>query len=198
MKVYLIRHGQSEANLNKMHAGWSDTPLTLLGESQARCTRPLIEGIEFSKIYVSDLIRARKTAEIIFGGKDMEFSKALREINMEKISNTPYSELERMYGSTYIECRKKWDFSPLGCESVSSFMARTGSFFDALERNSAELENVAIVAHAGIIRSLAHRVIGIDFADRYTMKIDNASVSVLEYLHESGWRILHWNYTPQL
>ncbi len=184
--------------MKNMHAGWRDSPLTPLGESQALLTRPLVEGIEFSRIYASDLSRAKRTAELIFGSRDMVLSESLREINMEIISGISFSDLEKKYGSKYIEYRKRWDFSPFGCESVPHFLERAGKFFDALEKESETLDKVAIVTHAGIIRALASRVIGVRFSDRYTLKIDNASVSVLEYLPDKGWRIEHWNYTPQI
>lgn len=199
MKLFLVRHGQSEANAMNMHAGWSPTPLTEEGIRQAEAVRPLLKDVHFSEIYVSDLPRARQTADIIFGDREKSFIWQLREINMEKISGINFSELERIYGEKYLQCRKRWDFSPFGCESVPEFLTRVNGFFDKLEEKYVGSEdNIAIVAHAGIIRAAARKVVGLEISDRYSMKIDNASVTVVGIYPNRGWRIEHWNYTPKL
>jgi Fructose-2,6-bisphosphatase len=66
MRLYLIRHGESEANLKQMHAGWQDSPLTGKGELQALAVRPIIKNIQFDKIIVSDLSRAKRTVAYHF------------------------------------------------------------------------------------------------------------------------------------
>ncbi len=63
--IYLIRHGQSEDNVNNIATGWSATPLTDLGRAQARRTGRYLSAVEFSKFYSSDLKRAIQTGNII-------------------------------------------------------------------------------------------------------------------------------------
>ena len=62
MKVYFIRHGQSEGNRLHLHCGWSDTPLSELGHQQARAANAYLKDIPFDRIYCSDVPRARQTA----------------------------------------------------------------------------------------------------------------------------------------
>ena len=64
MKVYFIRHGQSEGNRLHLHCGWSDTPLSELGHQQARAANAYLKDIPFDRIYCSDLPRARQTADV--------------------------------------------------------------------------------------------------------------------------------------
>ena len=61
MKLYMIRHGQSTANAQHLHAGWAQIPLTDQGMEQARIAGRLLAGIQFDSIYVSDLLRAQQT-----------------------------------------------------------------------------------------------------------------------------------------
>ena len=56
MKLYLIRHGQSETNLRKCFTGWAQVDLTEQGRAGAVGVRPMLEKIKFDKIYSSDLL----------------------------------------------------------------------------------------------------------------------------------------------
>jgi Fructose-2,6-bisphosphatase len=118
---------------------------------------------------------------------------------MDKISGLSYDELINIYGERYLQCRERWDFSPLGCESFSDFSKRIDIFFDRLIGEYGQTNcNIALVTHAGVIRYLAGKVVDISFSDRYSLKIDNSSVCVLSYDYKKGLQIEHWNYTPSL
>ena len=67
VKLVLIRHGQSIANKEDVYTGWSDSPLTKKGVSQARHAGKLLlhEKINFSDVHTSVLVRAIKTANIV-------------------------------------------------------------------------------------------------------------------------------------
>ncbi|OMF18521.1 hypothetical protein BK133_30460 [Paenibacillus sp. FSL H8-0548] len=84
--IILIQHCQSEHHINNMSGGWTDTPLTVLGNKQAeRIGRKLKDSIDTDNyvIFSSDLMRAKETAEIV--GKYLSLSvhddTDLREIN---------------------------------------------------------------------------------------------------------------------
>ena len=61
MKLFLIRHGESQANIDRVYAGHVDTPLTGTGIEQAMAIRPILEKISFDRVYTSDLHRAWDT-----------------------------------------------------------------------------------------------------------------------------------------
>ena len=67
VKLVLLRHGQSIANQKNEYTGWSDVPLTALGEAQAHSAGRLLreEGIQFSDVHTSVLVRVIKTANIV-------------------------------------------------------------------------------------------------------------------------------------
>lgn len=84
MKIYLVRHGQSEGNLKNLWYGSSDLPLTELGRHQARQAGEKLREIDLPVCYVSPLIRARHTAELVLEGRavPMVVEHDLREQHM--------------------------------------------------------------------------------------------------------------------
>jgi hypothetical protein len=94
MKLYLIRHGQSETNLRKCFTGWAQVALTEQGRAGAVGVRPMLEKIKFDKIYSSDLIRAMHTAELAIPGCAYETTPLLREVGMGSLELQPIAEVE--------------------------------------------------------------------------------------------------------
>ena len=91
MLVYLIRHGESQSNLDKIWSGWNDVPLTEKGKLDAKKAGEYLDGIKFDKIYSSDLSRAKNTAEIAIPGCEYEQTPLLREINVGEIVGKPFN-----------------------------------------------------------------------------------------------------------
>ncbi len=69
MKIYLVRHGQSEGNVKNLWYGSSDLPLTDLGRQQARQAGEKLRDADFTVCYVSPLMRARDTADLVLAGR---------------------------------------------------------------------------------------------------------------------------------
>ena len=90
MKLYLIRHGESETNLAGHYTGWSQVNLTPKGVRDAEGIRPTLEGIKFDKIFSSDLIRAMTTAETAIPGCTYETTHLLREVNVGNLALKPF------------------------------------------------------------------------------------------------------------
>jgi len=189
MEVYLIRHGESEANAAGVHSGWSPVRLTARGRDQARETAKLIEGAAFDKIIVSDLPRAQETAEIIFPGREKTLCADIRELDTSPLSGRKVTALKEELGEVYLNARRTFDYGPLGCESQAAFLRRVRRFFHSME--SIECERLAVVSHAGVIRALGSFAMDLPIG-RFTLPVSNCSVCVLEY-DGAAWRILRWN-----
>lgn len=69
MKLYLVRHGQTDFNAGGLAQGAIDIPLNATGEAQARELAKVIDQLDLDAYYVSPMLRARQTAGIITGGK---------------------------------------------------------------------------------------------------------------------------------
>ena len=80
MKIYFVRHGETDMNKNNMFYGWYDADINEKGVSQAEDLREAFKDIHIDKIYSSDLTRAAHTAEIIADGRSVELVPDLREM----------------------------------------------------------------------------------------------------------------------
>ena len=90
MKVFFVRHGQSEANLKKIYAGQSDVPLTEQGRAEAAAIAPILAPYTFDRVYTSDLSRAIETQEIALPGvKANVASPLIREYDVGNIVGQP-------------------------------------------------------------------------------------------------------------
>ena len=194
MELYLIRHGQSEANALKVYSGWAEYSLTPLGEQQALRTGELVKNIAFDRIISSDLLRARQTAALVFPGRTIEINSDIREVNLTRIAGQPIAEIKARLRAVSDKSLKEYDYSVLGCESVDHFMARIAHFLDGLDKSSPE--RIAVVAHNGALRAMAAHVLEAKWST-VSVKNDNCSVSVLESVRDH-WTIKHWNYTKAL
>ena len=88
MKLYLIRHGETDWNKEGKLQGRTDIPLNEDGRADAELTRDAMKNIEFQVAFTSPLIRARETAEIILKDRDIPI------VNEERIIEVGFGEYE--------------------------------------------------------------------------------------------------------
>lgn len=184
MRVYVIRHGESETNKEKKWTGWIDVHLTDKGKDDAKIAGDFLKRISFDKIYSSDLVRAKETAEITIPGCQYEISELLREINVGSLAGKPISVITDEQRSDIA----KNSYIAFGGESKKEFEGRVVAFMEKLE--DLNCENVAVFSHAGWLRKMLDIVMGIDIP-RNKVCCNNCTVAVFEYTGEL-WRIHSW------
>jgi broad specificity phosphatase PhoE len=81
VRLYLIRHGETEWSLSGQHTGRTDLPLTAHGEDEARALIPWLRPIQFARVLTSPLQRARRTCELAGLGAAAEVEADLAEWN---------------------------------------------------------------------------------------------------------------------
>ena len=196
MKLYVIRHGQSEANAKGFHSGQLQVPLTERGEADARRAGELISGIAYDKVYASDLLRAVQTARIALPDATPELSPLIRELDVGPLLEGKYvSECRAEYGDDYEGCRAKTDYRLYGGESLSDLSVRVLRFVDLLrERGDG---TVIAFAHAGVVSTLLSAAVGADPASRGINLCENGSVNLFE-IRERSIELLKWSYTGSL
>ena len=99
--LYLVRHGQTELNVQNILQGWQDSPLTERGCEQALATRAAFEdrGVTFDHAYSSPLGRAQRTAELIVGeGRSIELVDDLREWHLGSLEAHQIARCRRSPG----------------------------------------------------------------------------------------------------
>ena len=120
MKLYFVRHGETDMNARNMFYGWYDADINAKGISQAEELRDAFRDIHVDAIYSSDLKRALHTAEIIADGSPIETMPEIRELYYGAWENRTW---ESMTESDH-ELLKKWrdDWTNLEIPEGESFM----------------------------------------------------------------------------
>ena len=194
MILYMIRHGESEANAGGYHSGWGCVHLTEKGRQQAAETGKMVKNLKIDELYVSDVLRAQETAEIIFPDMERAFMPMAREINTTPLFGKNKAQLTALYGEKYLKCREKFNYAPLGidCESFMHVSMRAGQLLRWAETQGDK--RICVVSHAGFIKAVVARVLGIE-PSVSVFSCDNASLSAFEF---SGgtWKVKKWNITP--
>lgn len=191
MKIFFVRHGESEANLNGLFCGSTETKLTEKGENQAIEVANKLSSEVFDKIYTSPLSRAYDTALAIckYQKTEIEIVNGLIEENFGMFEGLSYSEIKEKYPELVLE----WNENPVTFtfpkgESLVSFYDRTIKTYNKLINNF-QGENMLIVAHSGIIRSILTCEISETLDHYWKYKVENCKVTILEY--SDGYKILN-------
>ncbi len=152
---YLVRHGETEDNVNHIIQGQTDSPLTENGIEEIKKVAKKLKGVKFDLAFSSDLLRAKRTAEIIALEHKLEVttSEIIRERNFgefEKRPNTEYAEkVNSLLDKLSDEERRSFD--KFGMESENSLVERLTTFIrEVAVANPGK--KVLVVAHGAIIR----------------------------------------------
>ena len=100
--IYIVRHGETKFNVEKIMQGHCDSPLTLKGHRQIASLAKKLQNIKFDAIFSSDLLRAQKTAQIVALDKKLVVTttKVLREKYFGKYEGRPtdyfYKDLQKL------------------------------------------------------------------------------------------------------
>lgn len=191
LRVFLIRHGETEWSLTGQHTGRTDIPLSQHGENEARKLGNRLRGISFSCVLSSPLKRARQTCELSRLGKDPEIVTDLAEWD--------YGNYE---GQRSIDIHKHhidWNVYRDGCpggEMPAQVSARVDQLIARLHGLDA---NVALFTHGQIGSAIAARWIGMEVAEAKHFSLSTASLSILAFdPHHPGVPVIAlWNEVPQ-
>lgn len=158
--ITLIRHGQTDWNLEGRIQGTTDIPLNDTGRAQARAAAQRLAGTPFDRVYASPLSRARETAEIIAG--ELDLAAPLVAVGMRE------HEFGAAEGLLWDECRER--FGGLrgdvpGAETVQQLTDRALSALARIDltarrRSAPRSESVLVATHGGVIRALLEHTSG--------------------------------------
>jgi len=162
-KLVLVRHGQSQWNLENRFTGWVDVPLTEQGRAEAKRAGDLLKtaGLRFTKAYTSDLKRAQDTLDImldVLGQSDLsiERDQALNERHYGDLQGLNKDETREKYGKEQVHIwRRSYDVPPPGGESLKDTAARTLPYFESkILPDVRKGETVIVAAHGNSLRSI--------------------------------------------
>jgi broad specificity phosphatase PhoE len=177
MKLYFVRHGESQANNKGLMTGQMDVSLTEEGMKQAELTEQMLPK-DFNLIFCSDLIRCKETAALINKNLNLPiiYDARLRERTFGKIEGSKWDDFSEDLKEK--DKYQTYDYREYGGESAKDVENRVFEFIKELQRNYRK-EKIIVVTHAGVIRLLHHLLIG-----KIPEKIHNASIHEFEFPDE--------------
>jgi phosphoserine phosphatase len=191
-KFYIVRHGQSHGNVAQQNEEYADytstdsgTPLTDKGQNQAQQLAKQLQHVQFDKVFSSDLLRAKQTAEIIAEEKKLEISvtKAIRERDNgsfgENITKKAKQDMENLIHALETE-QEKMNFRMVpDMESMEEAAKRLITFLREAGVVYAG-ENLLIVCHGGLMRYFLLKLGYASYAELPAGSIDNTGYLVVE------------------
>ncbi len=161
MKLILVRHGQSQWNLENRFTGWKDVDITETGKEEARIAALKIKDENIDIAFTSMLIRAQHTLHIIqdvCGWQNIEvvMNQALNERCYGDLEGLNKAETAKKFGDAQVYIwRRSYDVAPPGGESLKDTYNRVIPYFNSIILPKlSENRNVLIVAHGNSLRSL--------------------------------------------
>ncbi|MEG2003652.1 MAG: histidine phosphatase family protein [Clostridia bacterium] len=153
---YILRHGETETNVNAVFTGQHESFLTETGNKQAKICAETLENVHFDRIYSSSLIRAVKTAEYIAipRGLDIITRDNLREIDAGLWEGHSVEQIKQLFAAE----RFVWenDFGNAVCNGGESVRELQSRIDGALQQIADECNGmtVCVVSHGAAIRSM--------------------------------------------
>lgn len=169
--LILIRHGQSQWNLENRFTGWVDVPLTDIGREEARRGAQLLQGVTITRAFTSVLQRAQETLRIVLEvirqpDIPIEADQALNERHYGALQGLNKAEMAKQYGEEQVRLWRrsydvppptdKTDWNPSGIsESLKDTAARALPYFTAhILPPVMAGETVLVVAHGNSLRAI--------------------------------------------
>lgn len=162
-QLVLLRHGESQWNLENRFTGWVDVPLSPKGEEEARQAGEKLKaaGVRFDLAFTSVLQRAIRTMEIaleVLGQGSIPVTKdqALNERHYGDLQGLDKAETAKKFGDEQVHIwRRSYDIAPPGGESLKDTAARTLPYCEAHILPAVKAgKSILVAAHGNSLRSL--------------------------------------------
>ena len=188
MRIYLVRHGETELNQKKCYYGHMDVGLSEKWVKQAKAIGAFFQNRSFDVVVSSPLIRAVKTAEYILGGREQKIvvDERLSEQNFGIFEGFTYEQLLERYPDEF----QSWnqDFSGYripGGESFSDVRDRIDNYLKELIGRDGTM---LLVAHKGTLGHFLASSLGLPLEGYWNFVFEQGSYSCIDY--EDGYAII--------
>ncbi len=194
--IYLLRHGEIAASNPRRFVGRLDLSLTSAGRQQMMKSADFLDSRSIDRLICSPLARCRQGASIV--GEKLgilpEIVTELAEINLGSWEGLTVAEVEERYPGQYPARGKNIaSFRPENGESFQDLLNRTWPVFETIA--SSVDAQIAVVTHAGVIRVLLCRVLGMPLVNLFMLTQDFGCINTLSW-GEGGFQVDDVNYCP--
>ncbi len=183
MLIYLVRHGETDWNIDLKIQGKKDIPLNENGIAQANVLASFFEGNFIDFIYTSNLKRAYETARII--GQKLNINlivlPELQEINMGRWEGNIWDDVKVEYSDFIFHWENNLENIPIpDGESYGQVQKRVLKAFSNIISSHSNDSKIIVVSHGIAIKLLISHIIGLNIQNTPKFSIDNASISIIE------------------
>lgn len=160
-RLVLLRHGESQWNLENRFTGWVDVPLSPRGIQEAKDAGETLRSFKFDRAFTSVLARANETLRLVLEtigqtGIPIERDKALNERMYGELQGLNKEETAKKYGEQQVKIwRRSYDVRPPGGESLKDTAERVLPYYErTIKPYLLEGEAVLVAAHGNSLRAL--------------------------------------------
>ncbi len=197
--LLLVRHGQTDWNVERRIQGWRPIPLNAEGQRQAAAAARLLAHITPGRIISSPILRAVQTTEILCDGlglaREFDTHPGLGEFKMGAWEGHSVNDLRGLQAWSDYIARPDLTIFPEG-ESMVDIWERTVSAVNGIvaEHGGGSL---VLVSHGGLVRLLLLAAYGVPLSGYHRTHVDNASISHIRLLPGRPPRVLAVSRTAE-
>jgi len=202
--LYLVRHGSTVRNGEKVVRGWENPDLDKEGRGEARTLARGLSSVPLARIYTSDLRRAKTTADFLEKEQPTPVKKvesiSLRAFNYGKWTGQPLAKVSKAMKALQEAWVTKPGAKAPGGESFQEYQDRTEEFLEVVSnvKRPKGRVNVAVVAHRNVLMMLAYCLNGGRLAGEEISMLDRivqepARLSVVKHTPSKGFQVLKMN-----
>lgn len=178
-ELWLVRHGQTDWNVEGRYQGQADMPLNEIGVKQARDLAERLRDVNYAAIFSSDLQRASSTARILAGDKEVKIDPRLREIHQGEWEGQLFSVIRQRYADYFTQRKENpLQSRPPGGESLQEVADRVKECVDEIVHQFGG-ERVLIVSHGLAIATVLAAVKGYSLEKAFELIPDNADPQII-------------------
>lgn len=196
-RLVLLRHGESQWNLENRFTGWVDVPLSARGIQEAKNAGDKLRGFMFDRAFTSVLVRANETLRLVLEtiGQTkvpIEKDKALNERMYGELQGLNKAETAKKYGDEQVKIwRRSYDVRPPGGESLKDTADRVLPYYQTKIRpRLLKGETILVAAHGNSLRALVMELEQLSKAQVLELNIPTG-VPLLYELGDSGEVLSH-------
>ena len=160
-RLVLLRHGESQWNLENRFTGWVDVPLSPRGIQEAQHAGEKLRSFRFDRAFTSVLSRANETLRLVLesisqSGIPIETDKALNERMYGELQGLNKAETAKKYGEQQVKIwRRSYDVRPPGGESLKDTAERVLPYYErTIKPHLLKGDTILVAAHGNSLRAL--------------------------------------------
>ena len=181
--LYITRHGKTEWNIKHKLQGRTDVPLCEEGRQMAEAGREEYKDVHLDVCYCSPLLRARETAEIMLGDRDIPiiFDDRLKEMSFGEYEGIENSfEIPDCPVNVIFQAPEKYTASVGGSETFEELFARTGEFLEEIIYPGLEArKDILIVGHGAMNLSIISQIKNLPRKDYWNPGLEQCKMTRL-------------------